>query len=171
MRCPNCDQSLRPCQYESATIHTCDGCHGEFIGAGELREIVNTREKSFSLEVLAAIENRAPSFGVPDGAKDRSLACPACDMAMDVLNYAADTAVIVDRCPSCGGVWLDDDELEHIQGILEQREDRAPDAIRSIQGRLDQERQRAREASSSQAPISRFDFVSAMINRLLDRAA
>lgn len=29
--------------------------------------------------------------------------------------------VLIDRCPSCGGVWLDGDELEIMKSIIEQQ--------------------------------------------------
>ena len=171
MRCPNCDQSLRPCQYEGATIHACDGCHGEFVGSETLREIVNIREETFPQEVLDAVRDHQPSFGVPAGACERSLACPACDLPMEVLNYASDTAVMVDRCSSCGGVWLDADELAHIQAILEEWQDQAPARAKAIKGQLDAARSKAREAASVRASFSRFSFVSELINRVLNRAA
>lgn len=171
MRCPNCDQSLRPAQYEGTTIHACDGCHGEFVESESLREIVNTREQAFSRDLQQAIRDHRPSFGVPPGATERSLACPSCDMPMDVLNYSSDTAVMVDRCPSCAGVWLDADELAHIQAILERWQDEAPARTKALKGQLDAARRKAREASASGASFSRFDFVSQLINRVLNRAA
>lgn len=171
MRCPNCDQSLRPCQYEGVTIHTCDGCHGEFVASEDLRTIVNTREAPLPERLLAEAESARPSFGAAVSDCDRALACPACDMPMDALNYAADTGVMIDRCPSCAGLWLDADELERIQAILERWEDQRPAATARLKPRLDAARRAAREASASTASFSRFDFISALVNRLLNRAA
>lgn len=171
MRCPNCDQALRPCQYEGITIHACDGCHGEFVGSDALRQIVNTREETFSFEVMARVRDQRPAFGLPPSEAHRGLACPSCDMAMIALNYTADTAVIVDRCPCCGGVWLDADELAHIQAILELWQDQAPERANAIKGELRLAQRMAQDAAASKGSFSRFDFVSAMINRLLDRAA
>lgn len=43
------------------------------------------------------------------------------------INYAYSTGVIVDRCPKCEGLWLDKDELEHIQIVIEEWEKRSPE--------------------------------------------
>lgn len=49
-------------------------------------------------------------------AKEQSRKCPldSADMAKEiVLN------LVIDRCPSCRGVWLDGGELEEMRGAIE----------------------------------------------------
>lgn len=37
--------------------------------------------------------------------------CPKCGMDLLEIKYRD---VVIDKCSSCGGVWLDDGELEHL---------------------------------------------------------
>jgi Zn-finger nucleic acid-binding protein len=41
------------------------------------------------------------------------------------VNYGGDSGIIVNRCPACGGVWLDRCELESIQTLVEGLDDAA----------------------------------------------
>jgi Zn-finger nucleic acid-binding protein len=167
MNCPVCTAGLRRISYEGVEIHTCDGCGGEFVGPAQIAHIVNVREKCFAAEPGAAPR---PSFGMPDNAPARQLSCPGCAANMVRINYAADTGVIVDRCSSCGGLWLDASELERIQEVLDRWQDAAPRRLRALARDLERA-QRAYDtpASGAFAP-SRFAFVNAIINRLLDAA-
>ena len=44
--------------------------------------------------------------------------CPHCGVAMQPFNYAGDSGVILDKCPSCGGLWLDDGDLERVLAVV-----------------------------------------------------
>jgi Zn-finger nucleic acid-binding protein len=41
-----------------------------------------------------------------------SLLCPKCIAPLDLIEIYA---IPVERCPACGGIWLDEGELELIQ--------------------------------------------------------
>src|SRR3989344_9328459 len=45
--------------------------------------------------------------------------CPIDDNPMK-KERVGDTDLIIDRCPKCGGVWLDGDELETLKQIIEE---------------------------------------------------
>jgi Zn-finger nucleic acid-binding protein len=45
-------------------------------------------------------------------------ACPSCGQPLFALTYA-DTPVVIDHCHECGGVWLDEKELENVVAALE----------------------------------------------------
>jgi membrane associated rhomboid family serine protease len=49
-----------------------------------------------------------------DRVEEASRTCPGCGKPMDKLNYAYDSNVILDRCLSCLGVWVDGDEIEQL---------------------------------------------------------
>lgn len=170
MNCPNCQSSLRTIEYEGVSIRTCDSCGGEFLGAAEIRHIVGTREQRFSAETLAAMAGRSPAFGVPDDQQQRSMTCPSCNAPMTARNYCGDTGVCVDRCEGCGGVWLDHQELEHVQALMERWEDDAPEQVRLIAGELEEARRAAAAQTNNAFAGSRFAFVNALINRVLDAA-
>ncbi|HNR13278.1 MAG TPA: zf-TFIIB domain-containing protein [Thermodesulfobacteriota bacterium] len=37
--------------------------------------------------------------------------CPKCGMELTEIRYKD---IVIDECPTCGGVWLDPGELEHV---------------------------------------------------------
>jgi Zn-finger nucleic acid-binding protein len=138
---------------------------GEALG-----QIVNLREERFDSEARAMIESTQPIFGVPAMQSERSLECPCCSNGMDVINYAGDSGVSVDRCPCCQTVWLDEHELENVQILMERWEDEAPETLKRVADQLENARQDAVRGTEGAFCGSRLSFVNALINRLLDAA-
>jgi Zn-finger nucleic acid-binding protein len=170
MHCPRCTSSLAPTVYEGVPIHACEECGGEFLGGEELARIVRTRQQEFRRELKAAIAGHTPAFGGAGARQDRALVCPACEGSMMVVNYGGDSGIFVDRCDICGGLWLDHEELEKVQIVMEKWADEAPTQIQAIAGDLEAARRRAAHSTSRAFGGSRFSFVNAIINRLLDAA-
>ena len=181
MNCPSCSSVLRPIEYEGTELHTCDGCGGEFVSPEALAHVVNTRDAKApgaSAKPSASksrVKNgtgarRAPVPGVAEQDPIRKLTCAACASPTTVFSYALDTGVRVDRCSVCGGVWLDKDELEHIQEILEEAEDNALARRAAAAAELERARRKSREVASGAFEGSRFSFVNAIVNRFLDAA-
>lgn len=168
MNCPTCRAALRSMMYEGVDIHTCDGCGGEFVGPEQLSQIIQTREARFGGGVEQALRTRRPSFGAP--ADTRALDCPGCGGKTRTINYGGDTGVSVDRCVECGGLWLDHDELELVQGLLERWADDATSTIRAHAQELEKARKLAAARVDKRFQGSRFSFVNALINRVLDAA-
>lgn len=170
MKCPIDGQTLSAMEYEGVTVYGCAGCGGEMVPGGELPRIINARERRFDEATRAVLASFRPLPGVPSDAAERAIHCPACENDMQVVNYSNDSGVIIDRCPACASVWLDRDELEHLQILMEMWHDRAPAGVRSIAADLELARMQAAEASQTPYKESRFAFVNAVINRLLDAA-
>ena len=170
MNCPNCSSSLRSIKYENVNGHTCDKCGGEFVGPSELRTIVKTREVVFGKCLQQLMTDHEPMFGNPAGEDDRHMACPGCQGSMQMINYSGDTGIAIDRCEGCGGVWLDHEELEKVQLVMEKWQDDAPAKLLKIAGKLEETRRKTAEKTSQTFAGSRFSFVNALINRLLDAA-
>lgn len=171
MICPNCATFLQTIEYEGVNVQACDGCGGEFVGPTELRAIINTREATFGGYLHDLVQDHQPMFGTPIGGDGRNRVCPACGGEMGVINYGGDTGVSVDRCEDCGGIWLDHEELEKVQLLIEQWQDRAPEQLMRIAEDLERASYEAAQAARSRFAGSRFAFVNALINRLLDAAA
>ncbi|MBT8484054.1 MAG: zf-TFIIB domain-containing protein, partial [Phycisphaerae bacterium] len=106
MQCPHDQQIMTEIVYEGVPIHSCDECGGEFVAAESMAHIVRTREERFPAELRDTLMHCRPSFTAPPRGAERELICPGCVTPMSVLNYAGDTGIMVDRCPSCGGLWL-----------------------------------------------------------------
>ena len=166
MKCPNCDNSLATMTYEGIRIETCPGCEGEWLDDGELGHVVRAREIRFDPQERRAVAEATKIKGVVLADVDRDLACPKCGGQTDPINYGGNTGLIIDRCTQCHGIWLDHDELEKIQMLIEGWEDGLPDDLAKHGPRL---REIAREVDRNDdcAP-SRFAFLNAIINGILD---
>ena len=170
MLSPISGQPMREVDYEGATIYTCEQSGGEFVGPEALAHIVRTRDERFPNEMHAALADLSPRSGIDEKEPHRELNCPACGGAMNLTNYGMDSGVHVDRCASCGGMWLDHDELEHIQVLMERWREEAPARIADAKNDLEEARLRAVEQTNNAFSGWRFSFVNAVVNRLLDAA-
>ena len=170
MNCPQCTADLQRAAYEGVPLHTCNSCGGEFVGGEELGRIVRNRRERFSEALREALADHKPRFGHTASEPHRHLECPACGHTMSVVNYAGDSGIFVDSCHICGGLWLDHEELEKVQVIMERWADEAQPQIQALAGQLESARRKAAERASRTFGASRFAFVNALINRLLDAA-
>ena len=130
MNCPACSNELTTVDYEGVKVETCKSCQGEWLDSDELGKIVKLREVKFDEDTRRAIAAAAGIKGVKLETVDRDLACPKCEGTTDALNYGGDTGIILDRCTSCKGMWLDADELEKIQQLVEGWEDLLPEDLK-----------------------------------------
>jgi Zn-finger nucleic acid-binding protein len=120
--CPRCNVALGPTEYEGVQIDKCPRCGGEWLDAGELKHIVDTREHQWDPKDLAAMR-RASLKHVSQGGQRERLTCPGCGAALEPVNYGGDTGIIIDHCQRCGGNWLDGGELEKVQQVVEAWDD------------------------------------------------
>lgn len=90
-KCPRCSRPLT-LQHEQ---YVCAACGGSFVSAPHVRE-------AFLDEALSITGAAVPP--------PSPLLCPSCEEPMQLLAFEA---IEVDRCESCGGVWLDAGEMLH----------------------------------------------------------
>jgi len=166
MKCPNCQGILKTTSYEGIKIETCPQCSGEWLDADELGHVNRVREVRFSEEERRAIAQSTSITGVPLEDVDRDLACPKCGGQTDAVNFGGDSGIISDRCTGCKGFWLDKDELEKIQSLVEGWDDCLPDDLAKHGEKLHQVAERV--DAEDNVNISHFGFVNAMINGVLD---
>lgn len=166
MQCPTCSTTLTTIDYEGIKIETCPGCEGQWLDAGELGHIARAREVRFDEEERRAIAAACKITPVVLEHHDRDLACPRCGGRTDAINYGGDSGIIIDKCPACVGIWLDAGELEKIQMLVEGWEDGLPEDLRKHGPRLRQIAEEVKERG--RVRISRFGFVNAIINGILD---
>jgi Zn-finger nucleic acid-binding protein len=167
MKCPHCRKPLRTITYEGIHIESCDACEGEWLDSDELLHVVQAREALFNEQERNAIAAAPSVKGVKLADVDRDLVCPKCGGQTDAVNYGGNTGIIIDRCTGCQGIWLDGSELEKIQMLIEGWEHGLPEMLAKHGPRL---RQIAEEqALKAHVRVSRFGFVNALINGILDR--
>ncbi len=130
MLCPNCNTHLSTLHYEGISIETCSKCHGEWLDEAELGKLVRIREVKFNPDERRAIAESTTITGVVLKDADRDLKCPKCDGTTDPVNYGGDTGIVIDRCTSCRGIWLDEKKLERIQMVVEAWDDALPEDLK-----------------------------------------
>ena len=115
MKCPNCKaENFVQTEYECEEVDICKSCHGIWLDAGEITEIVENRVTEFSKEdIQETIKNAF--MGIPSVEKETEKICPKCSNPMNPVNYAVDSGIIIDKCPHGHGIWFDDGELEKMQ--------------------------------------------------------
>lgn len=83
----------------------CPKCKGLWLDKGELGKLLKDRKLTNYLTKHIGTKSRSP------------MVCPRCSMTMDIEK--ADD-IEVDVCLTCGGVWLDQGELEKLKDKSEE---------------------------------------------------
>ncbi|MBS1958962.1 MAG: zf-TFIIB domain-containing protein [Bdellovibrionales bacterium] len=114
MNCVRCQTTLKTQKYEGVEIDVCPKCKGAWLDQGELGRIIDIHEEEFSPDLINRAIERTFT-GIPKDEDASVELCPKCAKRMDVVNYAYNSGIIIDRCPAGHGFWFDRDELEKIQ--------------------------------------------------------
>lgn len=119
MNCPACDSALETLNVEGLAVDVCrSGCGGLWFDNFELRRVDALDEKLGT--ALAHMEFN------PDAVVLREKRpCPKCEgITMLQHKFSREKPVIVDECPSCGGIWLDGGELAEIRQPVVTKDER-----------------------------------------------
>lgn len=98
MKCPRDYTPLKPEYRGNILLDRCPGCTGLWFDFSELSRAVGSWN-DLPREIMAPTE---------------SLACPKGCGNMNSHYYSDKRRTVVDRCPTCLGIWLDPHELEAI---------------------------------------------------------
>ncbi len=115
MECVNkevCKGQLLVKKYENIQIDECNTCHGVWLDAPELFQIISKREETFS---QAETKNVLQESGSKKIITKRQLSCLKCGESLVHFNYDYSSGVIIEACPKQHGFWLDKGELEKVQ--------------------------------------------------------
>ena len=116
LTCPKCKiETLSSYDSENVNFEFCDQCGGVWFDRNELAEYI---ELSQDIPELADMRKDAKNTG---------LSCPKCDGILEELPFSSKSEFLVDRCPNCGGIFLDAGELraaENASARIEAIEDR-----------------------------------------------
>ncbi len=116
-RCPRDRQLLEFRRVQDVGLEVCPSCAGVFLDRGELERLL----PGFHAADLRAVSRRGQ-------VRAGKLSCPACRRPMVPMRYGPiKTAFELDKCLTCGGLWLDAGELER---MLE-----ATEPVRRLEGK------------------------------------
>ena len=109
MQCPKCKIDLKASdleEYGFVIIDVCPICDGAWFDKGELDRL----DESIWTDV-----EKIEFHNVESVHKD--IKCPKCDTKLEPLNPKDLKELIIDRCPSCQGFWLDKGELDQMKDV------------------------------------------------------
>lgn len=130
--CPSCRQPLVTEAYEGTQIYQCRFCAGILVDSAKIPRIIartgrerpcSERISSLAKTVVKENQLRHPSLQRGIGGKEviPLLSCPKCGNPMSRGFYSQAHLIEVDRCSFCGITWFDQDELEMLQCLIENR--------------------------------------------------
>ncbi len=107
INCPKCSSEalVETLALGNIPLDVCPGCSGIWFDKGELEALL----KQSQGEGAADLELINP--------KAEGLACPRCKNKMS-RGGLVNPLLLVDRCQSCGGIWLDSHELDLVRKLL-----------------------------------------------------
>ena len=122
MDCITCHTPMEHVVHEGAELDRCAAGHGMWIDRTELARVVHDDAAARPVAEQLAELDRARNAGlgtVMDAlAAEGTRNCPVCGHAMQKLQYAGYSAIVVDECAE-HGTWLDGDELARIEAYAE----------------------------------------------------
>ena len=130
--CPSCGQPLVTAAYEGTLIFQCSFCAGTLVENGRIPRIIARTgrdrpctERLNALARSALRRNQARNIYKKVTARGAGsvplLPCPKCKNPMLRGFYSSAHLIEVDRCGYCGITWFDQDELEMLQCMIENR--------------------------------------------------
>ena len=129
INCPACGKRMHKVYMSEQNINldVCvNGCGGIYFDNREFKTVDEPHEDISPL--IKALEGK--TFKKVDESETRI--CPVCGMNM-VKHYAsAKHEVQIDECYGCGGIFLDNGELEKIRAEYATEEERAADAVNEL---------------------------------------
>jgi Zn-finger nucleic acid-binding protein len=117
--------------YEGTQLFRCSFCAGTLVENGKIPRIIarTGRERPCSERVTALARTVAKANQTKytkqmlNGGRSLIplLPCPQCKNSMHRSFYSSAHMIEVDRCSYCGLTWFDQDELEMLQCLIENR--------------------------------------------------
>ena len=145
LECPRDHSIMKEHEQGEAVLDVCQKCHGQFFDTGEMFG-------AFGVKADPSIWDRPEAGG---SVRDGNIKCPRCHHAMLIqdVKYEAQS-VEIDRCRSCGGIWLDKGEAETIMVIGDK-----------MQGVIEAEKAKARAELAAMGDV---DFSPGLIAKFLN---
>lgn len=116
MKCPDCQNDLQSIDCKGIIIDECVRCKGKWFERDELRRVKDRTDEDLRWLDFDPFGKDAEQLSVALAGK----ICPKCAKKMSSLKYM-DSKIVIDKCPSCEGVWLDPGELARVIRYLENK--------------------------------------------------
>jgi Zn-finger nucleic acid-binding protein len=169
MKCPRCSTVLEPTENDGQIIEVCPACKGEWLHAGELQKLVEHHDKVFTEKEIASLKAVDKEIFTAEKDDHDELNCPVCqEVQMEHFNYGDTSGIILHKCPQCGGIWMDKDQLEQVEEVVDGWKadlNKDVDKYGKMVDKIEAEEQQELDKDVS---ISRFGFVNAVLRRFCE---
>ena len=119
MNCPKCNIPLAAAVYESTVaVDRCPHCRGLWLDKNELEQLEEAARPHHPGATFQ-MDSVARTFELRSKASLPAITCPKCARPLERKEYGFCSAILIDVCPTCEGLWLDRDELETLEGFFE----------------------------------------------------
>jgi len=150
-------------------VEVCPDCKGEWLHAGELQKIVEHHDEVFTNEEIASLEAVNKEIFTAEKDDHDELNCPQCENTrMEHFNYGDTSGIVLHKCPECGGIWTDKDQLKKVEAVVDGwKADLSQDLAKygPVLQKVDTAEQKELDRDVS---ISRFAFVNAVLRRFCE---
>lgn len=122
---------MKPVEFAGLRLDVCGKCAGIWFDSGELASLA--KEAPALLQILE--DKFVPEISVihqPEGAKR----CPRCKKTLEKFRYQYSSPTLVDSCKTCGGVFIEDNELHAIKQTIDEKDHAKVTAAMEARGRL-----------------------------------
>lgn len=120
MKCPKDKHELIKELYEDCVeIDKCSTCQGMWLDEGELEKIEETIKNDYTDELKKLPDYANEAFNMSRASSEKAYICPTCDEPLEKKEYGFCSQIIIDVCPSCRGMWLDDHEIQKLEIFFE----------------------------------------------------
>ncbi len=169
MKCPRCTAVLSSAELSNVDVEVCPKCKGEWLFAGELLKIVEHHDEVFTPEEIAA--QNAVNKEIFSAEKDDhdELNCPACtNVRMEHFNYGDTSGIILHKCTECEGVWMDKDQLERVEEVVDGWKADLNQDVKKFGLTLRKIEYQEQKELDQNVSISRFGFVNSVLRRFCE---
>ncbi|MBC7349753.1 MAG: M48 family metalloprotease [Candidatus Aminicenantes bacterium] len=125
-KCPVCSTALVEAFYEGVKIKKCQTCQGQLVAMAHLEKIFARREMTFpeSLKQKARAYREAlldPNIKLPILKEKPPALCPGCGLQLTLRPFSYHYLLPVYKCYHCQVIWFEDQELELLQILIEEK--------------------------------------------------
>lgn len=106
-KCPVCNIELKVTSLHGEEVDRCSQCNGIYFDKGELESVIHLVKLFKNIKL-----NEEDIYTITEEEESRELKCPVDNKVMDKKDIAG---LIVDICPECEGIWLDNGEISALK--------------------------------------------------------
>lgn len=121
--CPVCKPETKMDLWKifGVEFESCPNCKGVFLDNGELRSLKNRSNEESWLKVKWVEEDPDTFDKTVAIANPAGRFCPKCENSQLLTVNYGQSDVLIDWCPSCEGIWLDNQEFDEIIEYLKDK--------------------------------------------------